>query len=238
MMKQTVAGLCLAALAAPSMAQDTTVVGKAYRLDSDQLVYVEKHQYLEDGRHQVSYESPQGEVFARKTLDYSVSEQAPTFTQTNDLIGERIEVSNADGKLKLRYRASDNGKVFQKRFERSKRLLVDAGFDKYVKNNWQALTEGKPFEIQYLVPSETTTVSFKVSQTDCLANTPASAKCFSIAPQSWWVSLAVDPLTVAYDPNTRNLVRFTGRGNIANADGDYQSVDIHYQYPDSQATGE
>lgn len=236
MIKQTLFGLCLTALCTPSVAQETTVVGKAYRLDSDQLVYIERHRYFDATRHQVMYESPEGEVFARKELDYSVSEQAPTFTQTNSLIGERIEVSDADGKIKLRYRPTDNGEVFQKRFERNDRLLVDAGFDKYVKNNWSTLTSGEPLEIDYLVPSETTTVSFDVSQVDCLEGTQADAVCFSIAPQSWWVSLAVDPLTVAYDPNTRNLVRFTGRGNIANAEGDYQSVDIRYQYP--EGTGE
>ena len=139
----------------------------------------------------------------------------------------------------MRYRATTDGDVFSKRFTRSDQLIVDAGFDQYVKQHWSQLTNDAPLEIDYLVPSQTTTVSFSVSQTECLPNTAAQAVCFSIAPKSWWVSIAVDPLTVAYDPDTRHLLRFTGRGNIANAAGDYLSVDIHYQYPESnQGSGE
>ena len=224
----------------PLLAQpNEVVVGKAYALDSEQLLYVEKHQRLNDQRHQVHYETPAGDTFARKELDYSVSKQAPSFKQTNQWPGELIDVQENDGDIRLRYRATQEGKVFTKRFERNDKLIVDAGFDQYVKQHWSTLTDGQPLEIDYLVPSQTTVVSFSVSQTECLANTSAQAVCFSIAPASWWVSVAVDPLTVAYDPHTHNLLRFTGRGNIANADGDYLGVDIRYQYPESdQGTGE
>ena len=122
--------------------------------------------------------------------------------------------------------------VFDKRIKVNEHLLVDAGFDRYVKMHWDKLLSNASMKIDYLVPSRLTTVGFEVGRVNCLANTRANAVCFAITPTSWFVSLAVDPITVAYDPDTRNLLRFNGRGNIASSDGKYQTVDIRYQYPE------
>ena len=208
------------------------VVGSAYSKETGDLLYIERHRYLEDHTHEVRYFSPQGEMFARKQLSYDVSENAPAFEQLNELKGEWIKASYNDDQLELQYRETENGKVSSKSFDLKPNLLVDAGFDRYVKNNWQSLVSDRVGSIEYLVPSKLTTVGFDVSKVACLPDTQESAVCFTISPQSWWVSLVVDPIIVAYDQSTRNLLRFTGRGNIANADGKYQSVDIRYKYPD------
>ena len=212
------------------------VIGKAYDLDSGDLLYVERHRYLANKTHEVRYFDPDGKPFARKVLDYSVSENAPSFEQRNDLRGEWIKVTDDGDELLLKYQEKTGETVFDKRFDLSDDLLVDAGFDRYVKNNWQALNAGSSdMSIEYLVPSKLTTVGFNVSKVDCLPETPKGAVCFAIAPQSWWISLAVDPIIVAYDVSSRNLLRFNGRGNIASAQGKYQSVDIRYEYPEKLA---
>ena len=51
-----------------------------------------------------------------------------------------------------------------------------------------------------------------------------------MSPDAWWLKLVVDPIYLAYDLNTQNLKRYLGRGNISETNGDYLSVDIHYQY--------
>lgn len=235
-MKIAIWAMSLILFSTSAIAEEQVVVGEAHAVSSDKLLYVEKHRYLPDGHHEVRYFTPDGEQFAHKELSYAVSEQAPSFTQINDLRGELIDVQDDGDYIKLRYREAEEGKVFKKRFKRTSKLLIDAGFDRYVKNNWSRLTsDASKLEIEYLVPSRTTTVGFEVSQTSCLAGTKSNAVCFAIAPQSWWVSLAVDPLIVAYDPSSRNLLRFTGRGNIADKDGQYQSVDIRYRYPENDS---
>lgn len=209
-----------------------TVIGEAYDSDSKQLLYVEKHRYVEGNKHEVKYYDSDGELFAEKLLSYGQYEQAPAFEQTNDLRGEWIKVSGQGDQLKVEYREKSDSLVFDKRIKVDDHLLVDAGFDRYVKQHWDALLLHQKREIEYLVPSRLTTVGFEVGRVDCLSGTRADAVCFAITPTSWFVSLAVDPITVAYDPNTHNLLRFNGRGNIASSSGKYQTVDIHYQYPE------
>lgn len=216
-----------------AMAQSSkTVIGEAFDAQSNELLYVEKHRYVQGNKHEVKYYDPQGKLFAQKLLNYGDYEQAPEFEQTNDLRGEWIKVTEHGTKLKVEYREDADAVVFDKRFDVSDDLLVDAGFDRYVKKHWNELVNlDQKRSIHYLVPSRLTTVGFDVSKVDCLTGTRESAVCFQIAPTSWWVSLAVDPIMVAYDPDNHNLLRFNGRGNIASTSGKYQTVDIHYQYP-------
>lgn len=209
-----------------------TVIGEAYDTDSKKLLYVEKHRYVAGNQHEVMYYDAAGELFAKKLLSYGQYEQAPAFEQTNDLRGEWIKVTEQGDQLKVEYREKADSLVFDKRIKVNDRLLVDAGFDRYVKLNWDALLQNQKREIDYLVPSRLTTVGFEVGRVECLAGTQEDAVCFAITPTSWFVSLAVDPITVAYDPKTLNLLRFNGRGNIASSSGKYQTVDIHYQYPE------
>lgn len=208
-----------------------TVIGEAYDTDSKELLYVEKHRYVEGNKHEVKYYNADGELFAEKLLSYGQYEQAPAFEQTNDLRGEWIKVTDNGDKLKVEYREKEDSVVFDKSIKVNDHLLVDAGFDRYVKMHWDALMSNQKMEIDYLVPSRLTTVGFEVGRVDCLAGTREGAVCFAIEPTSWFVSLAVDPITVAYDSDSRNLLRFNGRGNIASGSGKYQTVDIHYQYP-------
>lgn len=226
----------LALCTLPAAAQSSTptiVIGEAYDIRSNQLLYVEKHRYLSANQHEVKYYNPEGELFAEKSLSYGRYEQAPAFEQTNQLRGEWIKVSDQGDYLKVEYREKSDSIVFDKRIKVSDHLLVDAGFDRYVKMHWDSLVSlQQTREIEYLVPSRMTTVGFEVARVNCLSGTREGAICFAISPTSWFVSLAVDPITVAYDLESRNLLRFNGRGNIVSDSGKYQSVDIHYQYPE------
>jgi len=232
MFKHSFALLALA-ISVPALAQQSQVViGEAFDIDSQQLIYVEKHRYVEGNQHEVKYYDPNGKLFAEKRLSYGQYEQAPAFEQVNSLRGEWIKVTSEGDRIKVQYREESGAVVFDKRIKVNEHLLVDAGFDRYVKMHWDKLLSNASMKIDYLVPSRLTTVGFEVGRVNCLANTRADAVCFAITPTSWFVSLAVDPITVAYDPDTRNLLRFNGRGNIASSDGKYQTVDIRYQYPE------
>ena len=225
------ATLALCAMQVSAQASKT-VIGEAYDTDSKKLLYVEKHRYVAGNKHEVKYYNPAGELFAEKLLSYGEYEQAPAFEQTNALRGEWIKVTGQGDSLKVEYREKSDALVFDKRIKVNDHLLVDAGFDRYVKMHWDNLVSNQKMDIDYLVPSRLTTVGFEVGRVDCLEGTREEAVCFAITPTSWFVSLAVNPITVAYDPESHNLLRFNGRGNIASSSGKYQTVDIHYQYPE------
>lgn len=230
--------LCLAAvgvlLSHASLADDvqtpSSALGQAYSLESGELLYTEQHQQLPNQQHNVVYFEPDGEVFARKQIDFSTSLIRPSFQQRNQRNGEDIQVTQqADGFL-IRYRESSDSKVETEVVSDKANMVIDAGFDAFVRQYWQPLMTGKAMDIEYLVPSKQTTFSFRFQQASCLAETPENAVCFTLSPVSWLVKMAVDPIVVAYDKDQKQLLRFTGRANISNAKGKYQSVDIRYQY--------
>ncbi|NLQ18862.1 hypothetical protein HGG82_14740 [Marinomonas sp. M1K-6] len=205
------------------------IIGSAYSLKTGALLYRETHQRLDDNTHKVDYSEPNGRIFARKTLDFSQSQIAPSFSQLNERNGETIDVKQVEDRLQVNYLENSASEREEESVPLVSGMVVDAGFDAFVKQYWDALA-GKKMDIEYLVPSQQRTFSFRVGKTTCVENTRSDAFCFALTPVSWLVKMAVDPIVVAYDPSNKTLLRFTGRANICDENGNYQSVDIQYRY--------
>ncbi|MCV2403511.1 hypothetical protein OFY17_11570 [Marinomonas sp. C2222] len=206
------------------------VIGKAYSLKSGELLYQEIHRTKESMR-TVTYMEADGTVFANKSINYALSSHQPSFEQTNDRNGEFIKVIQQGKDILITYKASRDEADSTKQLTLTPNMIIDAGFDPFIKEHWQPLLEGEKFDLDYVVPSKKTTFGFRFGLDKCLENTKDGSVCFSLSPTSWLVKMAVDPIVVAYEENTKRLVRFTGRANISNAKGKYENVDIRYQYP-------
>lgn len=206
------------------------LVGTAYSAKSGQLLYRETHQKINENEYEVVYSEPNGDVFGHKTLDFSQSKITPSFHQSNERNGERIDVIQSDNALLVSYQEDATAGLRERTVKLVSGMVVDAGFDAFIKRYWAPLLLGKELDIEYLVPSKHTTFSFRFRQENCLEGTQSSAQCFSLKPVSWLIKLAVDPIVVAYDPITKRLLRFSGRANICDTQGKYENVDIHYRY--------
>ncbi|NVK73874.1 MAG: hypothetical protein HWE24_10355 [Oceanospirillaceae bacterium] len=215
-----------------SMAEEgfSKLVGSAYSVETGTLLYRETHQKVSEDIYKVEYSEPDGQIFANKTLDFSKSRITPSFSQVNERNGEKISVTQSGDLLKISYQENNTAKVEKDSVKLVAGMVVDAGFDAFVKQYWNTLITGKEMDIEYLVPSRQTTYRFRVSQITCVDGTKEGAMCFALKPVSWFVRLAVDPIVVAYDPADKRLLRFTGRANICDEQGKYQTVDIQYHY--------
>ncbi len=216
--------------AANSSTIGSNIIGSAYSLKTGSLLYRETHKKINHVLHEVKYTEPNGDVFARKTIDFSQSLIAPSLSQINERNGEEIFVRQEGDSLVVSYKENSVSKQDSKRFKVDAGMIIDAGFDGFIKQYWSVLESGKKLSVDYLVPSEKTTFRFRFSRTPCIDGTKSDAICFSLSPISWVVKLAVDPIVVAYDATEKKLLRFTGRANIANAAGKYETVDIQYRY--------
>lgn len=206
------------------------VVGSAYSVKTGALVYRETHTVSADGKHNVEYSEPDGLVFGNKVIDESQSKIAPSFTQTNMRNGEEIEVDSSAKKIVVHYKKDRKTERKVADIDYQPGMVVDAGFNAFVKQYWQSLENDTKMDIQFVVPSRQSTVDFTVSRSLCKPDTQKGAECFVLTPDSWVVKMLVDPILLAYDSDTKRLLRFTGRANIADENGDYQAVDIQYHY--------
>ncbi|GAA4649431.1 hypothetical protein GCM10023116_17050 [Kistimonas scapharcae] len=232
MTRLSVLSLCLLSLLMAWQANaglPASVIGRAYDLEGAVLLYTEEHLYPSPYRHTVTYREASGEVFAKKRLDYTHSFTVPDFRQENARNGEVIKVARmGSDKLEVTYQANDKQKPKQKRVAIESLMVVDAGFDHFVREHWETLRKGRSLTIAYLAPSRRQTVALRINEVPCSSS---SDVCFNIAPDSWLLGLVLDPIFLTYEKETKQLLRFRGRGNIADKKGDYQTVDIRYEYP-------
>ncbi len=226
------------------------LVGAASDLKTNQFLYNEYHYSFEEGKkYIVVYKDADDKVIAEKELLYAkaLADTNPRLMQSNYLSGERIEVDTlrAGFRVAIEYRESTDDEVKRKEFVKPQGLVVDAGFNQFIVEEWSSLLKDETVRFEYLAPSQQKTFAFTAKKESCddikLSSSSSSfsssfnsneVTCFSIAPKSWFVRQFVASISLVYDSSSKRLLRFSGLGNIGNASGEYMQVDIRYQYTD------
>ncbi|GAB1256807.1 hypothetical protein [Aurantivibrio plasticivorans] len=206
------------------------LIGNARDRKTGQHLYTEYH-YSRGaaGSHSVVYRDDQSKIIAFKKLRYGELATRPAVFQYNYLVGEVVSVKRLnDNQLSITYRETVNEGERTQALSVDDSIVVDAGFDGLVRNNWSMSVEDD-IDFQFLVPSRLSSYSFRLASVSCAEN--REARCFEAAPSSWLLRRFVAPIRVDYDAESQRLMKFSGLGNIANASGDYMSVDIDYKYP-------
>lgn len=232
----TVLGIALGLLSLPASGQPlAAIVGTATVPDDvkrAQVLYEELHSVDASGlRHQVSYRSA-GVEFASKSVDYSASLVAPNFMQRDTRRGEMLAARrDARGRVELGYRENSG---FNERWrvpETSERpLVIDAGFDNFVRQHLPALIKGETLRFDFAVPSRGTAARLMIDSTatpDCGEPRVDGSHCFRVRTSSYLARLLFPPLHLLYGDDGQ-LLRFIGLSNISDADGDGQQVRIDY----------
>jgi len=209
-----------------------TLIGEAYGIKSKQLQYREFHYYSRSGEeHRVVYKDPDDQVIAEKTLRYTDALSEPAVEQKNTLCGEYIKVNQFENgdRLRIVYRSEKGKRTREKAINRPDNLVIDAGFNFHVRTKWDELVAGKTVKFNYLAPSRSRTYAFKAEATECQRE--GEVNCFAIAPDVWYLNIALDPILLTYSADSHELLAFSGLGNIADKNCDYMAVDIQYRYP-------
>ncbi len=234
------AGLILFALANPSGAAGKTsqTIGMAYDLQSDELMYRETHCLSTDGsEREVTYQDAKDNLIAHKRVDYRSGSTTPSFVQHNYYSQESIEVSLQQGSVRMSVIDSDTRVVSKSALaEPSANLpvVIDAGFDEFVRQQWDRLLAGESLEFQFPLADRTSLVELRIQSRACSYATQ-SDQCFRLDLASWLLRLAVKPIELGYDAESRQLTRFRGLSNIGDRNGKGMVVDIRYRYDDMPA---
>ena len=187
--------------------EEADIVGEARAIGSGDLLYRELHDCSEDGRFcKVFYHNPMGQVIARKQLDYSKSLQAPAL-QVQDLrLGTEFRLEGA--------MAPD--------------LVVDAGFDNFVRERWTDLSSGDVVRFPFVVVGRQKPLKMKAGLDE---DRPCAKEqvCLAVTLDGWLLSALLDPIRLVYDSD-RRLLQFRGISNIKDENGGSQKVEINYTY--------
>jgi hypothetical protein len=208
-------------------------VGSAYDLKSDELLYRETHCVSADKlAREVIYEDTKGELIARKMLDYSLGATTPSFVQHNLYSSELIEVALEQGVVTMAVidaKSNETRKSVTEQPGRKLPVVIDAGFDVFVRENWDSLVAGESYEFQFPFADRLSLIELRIRRFGCSYSTKTD-QCFRLELASWLLRLVVKPIELGYDPKLRRLKRFRGLSNIGDKNGNGLVVDIKYDY--------
>ena len=184
------------------------VLGKAFEKNTGAFLYSEQHFCSEQRlRCTVEYSNAAGKVFAQKLLDFRLS-----------MVGPSLVMSDYRNQKEISIPASQNDN-----------LVIDAGFDNFVRRSWDELNDGKKISFPFLPAGFDKPLNMRALRSDTIDCDPKQL-CLDIEMDSWILAMIVDPIELSYLRSSKRLLHFRGMSNIRDEDGETQSVDIHYEY--------
>jgi hypothetical protein len=209
---------------------DADVVGEAFDMVKGDLLYRELHYYSSDKLdHRVEYVDAEGNEIAVKNVNYRRSFFAPEFSQKNTRYSGLMAVEWLGEKLQIRYSNGPADKLKKKLLSADFPLVIDAGFDYFIREKWSALLEGERIEFKYAAPSRLTLVELVVESSPCDGSGSESA-CFKITSPNWLIGLFLSPIELTYNTGDQRLSRFSGLANMIDKYGSGLEVNIVYRY--------
>lgn len=210
-----------------------TYSGKAYSMDDSRtLLYCEEHQLKllndEPYKRQVRYFDSNNNLIAEKENNYFSNPAAPEFS-FHDKRHNYYEQAryNDDGSLTLILK-EDNDSQSQKiqAGDLPDNLIIDAGFDEFVRRHWQSLLSGQTVSFSFASVARLDLISFRLKK---IADDDQKL-VLSMRLESRLLAWLLDPIELTYDRNNRNLLRYRGLSNIMDTNGETYSADIRYDY--------
>ncbi|WP_320819731.1 hypothetical protein [Thalassolituus sp.] len=206
--------------------------GEAYSLDNKALFYREVHTLILDNdmpiSREVDYINPNGKVIVHKTSTYKGTPTTPDFELTDFRDGYQ-ESAEADNKKRiLSVKENTDTPISIKRLGKPEyTTVVDAGFDEFVREQWQGLLAGKTATFSFAAPARLEYVDFRlipIRQDD-------STLTVEMRLKSRWVSWLLDPIELEYDLTSQRLLRYKGLTNLRDDQGNGIKAEIFYRYP-------
>lgn len=205
--------------------------GSAYSVDDGSLLYTEQHFISVAGDHRrVEYRNPDGALIAEKQVDYSRSTESPDFSQSSYGGDILASVSSSESGVEIHY--FRDGESERKQVPIRTPLVVDAGFDHFVRANWDELADGRRIEFYFPFASRQSLIEMRLQTTECEAE---EGSCFLLTPANWLFRALSPAIYLAYEKDQRRLLRYRGLSNVETPQGKGLIVDIQFRYPEATA---
>jgi hypothetical protein len=226
-----VLGLALVTLAGPAAAACVSM-GTAYSPDGERVLYREQRtEQRQDGELvacEVDYLTPEGELFAEKTIRFDGPSTAPAFTFVDYREEFREGARPVEDVIELYSGVGED--LERRRRELPEGAVVDAGFDRFIRENFDRLRAGERLEFEFAVPAEQRFVRFEIESEGETTYDGRPALALRMRPASFLVRLLVEPIRLVYDEQ-RRLLEFAGISDIRDDQGDRHVARVVFEYP-------
>jgi hypothetical protein len=219
--------------------QYVSYTGTAVAPNTQQFLYGERHVLkLREGKlaeRVVLYTCSNGAPFARKTVSYTDA-LAPDFLLEDASNGMRQGVRATGNGRAVFYREDRTEPEKTGALPRDSGLVVDSGFDEFVRANWQSLMSGTALTMHFLVPSRLDDMNFRVEHVRSEEAGGGRVEVFRLKLSSifGWVLPGID---VYYDAKDHLLVRYVGLSDLRNPAHDNYRTEIIFRRGDRHSSG-
>lgn len=193
--------------------------------DTGELLYTEQHLLRHEDQQLrqrlVLYRCADGTAFARKRVDYAASALAPSFHFEDARTGYREGLRRDGGTRELWVQAAPEESERSAALEAGPRLVADAGFDEFIRGQWQSLLAGKAVPLEFAVPARLDSYDFTVRRRGSTTSAGEPAEVFRLR-LGGLLGLLAPHIDVAYGRDSRRLLWFEGLSNLRGDDGDDQ----------------
>ena len=227
--------LLTAALFIPALsAQTLKIRGYAYDLKSGKYLYSERHKEVyKKGNHAYSdvyYVDPKGKTIAYKRITFTKSKTAPDYKLTDYRIGLIESARKAGSFIKTVSRLGKGKETKTKRFKKPRSLIVDGGFDHFIRQNWGRLQTGKKVPVNFAVASRGDFFGFYVQKARTGKLYGKKVTYFKMVIDNWILRMLSKPIVVAYYDDFKRLALYKGQSNINDVNGENYKTKIVFNH--------
>jgi hypothetical protein len=198
-------------------------VGVARDAKDNALRYIEHHQYLSDGKHLVRYYDENMDLVAFKELLYPGLPQHPLIVQAD--LQSRTEIRTSIQNDRLTMVRTDHSGVQNIELQLTADVIIDAGFDAFIQNDWDNLLSRKEQSLRFAIAGQPRLLDV------ALVAIPGgeSGVDFHIKPESWIVRLFLPKIELKYN-EARQLISYEGFSNLKSSNGKNGKVHISFTH--------
>jgi len=210
----------------------TIIIGVAYD-SSHKFLYCEYFSKTDEQQINVDYVR-KTTTFAHKELNFSTNLFVPAVTQIDYRNGERRESHIEDNNIRMTYQENTRKKINSTTIATKDIDIVDAGFNNFVKANWEKLIAGKPLPANFgsIIHQKSLPLlitAIPVEKCNLQKNSINIQSCFVVDINNSFLRLLLSSIKISYDSKHR-LLQFDGVVNIQDDLGRSQSATINYFY--------
>lgn len=227
--------LVIILLLSGSAAEALEFTGKAYRLESDKLVYLEKHITKEDPDGfnlliETEYTYPDGRVFARIKSDFAKARFIPDvlFEDIRFSTKDELEYMPANKSVRIIHTDLKNKSTEDNVFEVQNSMLAGQGFNNFLLQNFDRLAKGEAIPVSFIVLASLDYFRFDIKMKP--GNSPDLIE-FGLNVHNFILRFFVSEIRVSYLRSSKRLKTFKGLSNITDEKGNPLKVRIEYEYP-------
>ncbi|GAB4423888.1 MAG: hypothetical protein OHK0011_04080 [Turneriella sp.] len=204
--------------------------GDAYDLATGRFVYSENHsEYHKAGVHlysRVSYRDSSGKEFASKLITFQPHKMQPTYELRDTRDGYVEGIRREGGQTVYYARRKADQPLQSKAIATPAPAVFDAGFDYFVRENFDRICSGKNLAFYFAVPIELDYFRFRVAMQE------SGEICrMNLELDNFILRQLVKPIRLWYDTKDRRLRKYEGISNINGPDGKSLKVRVVFTYP-------